>query len=232
MEYNKELVSKIDSYCTYPFAFDIYEDEEEMWWDFQIRAEKDFHASVSRGISKCCFAFDDLDYVVKKGFDGYIGYEECWEYDEDEDEDNRESYLREYYNDSCNIEYELYLDFCKDGIGKFFAETLRDGDVYIQEKVIPLDEVEDNNWDAEYDALSSAEKDYYKNLGYNYGMAYSWLYAACKCYGYEETENFLEKAENDYDFDILSDMHNGNYGYRASDNTPCILDFSGYPDED
>ena len=51
-----------------------------------------------------------------------------------------------------------------------------------------------------------------------------------KSYGEDKTFNFLEflKSDSDIARSISMDLHNENIGYRVSDGTPCIIDYSGW----
>lgn len=81
------------------------------------------------GVSKVVIVLEDC--VVKKAFSGYAN-----DWDDEAEAYLEEPEYKEYDIDFCEVEYDVYLQAVKEGVGKFFAETsLTDGmGVYKQEK--------------------------------------------------------------------------------------------------
>lgn len=182
-------------------------------------------AHYNYGVSKLAFILEAYNWVVKIPFNGY--YSASWDeekntYSEDEEEFFSFQYAMNDW-DYCNTELEKYKKAIEKGLSCFFAETKylckgkNDHPIYIQEKVIPINEDTLKRTPSKK-SLKFAKKQYYFNN--------EWLATAVDFYGMDKVVEFLDYINN-IDPEISQDLHYGNYGYRL-DGSPCLLDFSGW----
>lgn len=217
---NIKLPTKINN-ITFPSILTLEEAEEiiDKDWDY--------------GCSKLIFKPPNTSYVIKTPLTGYYS--------------NNEEYIYSDFtgatgskpNDYCNAELELYQSIKEThpNILCFFAETAYIGrnkqgkDFYAQEKVIPAFYYEDEESENStlrpseaskifvHDHICRDDKDYY-----NFDT--QWLALALDYYGINKLNELF--AYLTLDKSLSSDLHTQNYGYRVSDGSPCILDFSGF----
>ena len=124
-------------------------------------------------------------------------------------------------NDYCYAEWEYYT-LAKDvNIEMFFPETIQyctyPYHIYLQEKCI-------SEATLPFHALSKAAKEFIDSLPILDNFSYQWVYECYKWYGLEALYklHYFLKDNN------ISDFHGDNYGYRISDNSPVLIDFSGF----
>ena len=166
------------------------------------------------GASKFVIFFDD-DEVIKIPFNGYF-YEA-------EDYKTDRFCLFEIIEDYCAEEERLYNLAVEAGVEMFFAKTQYIGSTvsntpfYASERVI-----------CNYTPHPSQKSiDTLKNKYYSfqYEINSTWSAAAIEYYGEELFDKFVNFIEQNR----ISDLHNGNIGYRK-DGAPVLLDYSGYED--
>ena len=136
--------------------------------------------------------------------------------------------FRSYFDyDYCALEAEIYETLEDAGFGCFLARTkfynkCSSGWMTVQERCYHIGEKRSSKETRE--AL-----EVFKNREYNYiGMIMPMdLFGSfVEAYGLDLTLKFIQFCKES-DYNILDDLHSGNYGYRA-DGTPCIIDFSGW----
>lgn len=132
-------------------------------------------------------------------------------------------------SDYCLAEYEKYNSLKEHDLGCFVAKTsfykTVDGRrIFLQEFVTP-----------EYEIIASPKPskksdDLAKKIAKKRGFYYNktWLANCLENYGEDAVIQLFEYYRL-VDRDILSDLHDGNIGYRE-DGTPAILDFSNFKD--
>ena len=187
-------------------------------------------ADVLYGASKLVIISPKLkDFVIKIPFNGY------WSETFYEDGDNDELEWVDFYQaptddgyDYCYAEYEKYIDLKKAYLKDFVAATIfykeKDGfRIFLQEKVF-------SSYVGSKTSLSRKSMDlalkWKKERKFDLYVNAQWVAACLDYYGVKKTKKFLNYC-NEVDEDILSDCHEGNYGYRK-DGSPVLLDFSGY----
>ena len=211
-------------------------------WVQENFPEVNVNESVFHGVSKLVIdLFPREEFVIKIPFNGcYWGKwdKETEEYDafhqwcEFEYAPTPETQMA-YNWDYCNTEVEKYLDIVDKGLECFFAETKmlcsskNFYPIYIQEKVLPIREYSSSSARTpSKDSLKRAKE--IRNERTCYISNVEWLANALEFYGEELTNIFLDYLRDD---DIVGqDLHSGNYGYRVSDGSPCILDYSSWND--
>lgn len=201
---------------------------------FDLKDFGDFR--VDNGISKAVIIFDDLPFVVKVPLRGTYYREEFYNEEADEYEYSDEYNFNEYrgacdydYSDYCFDELQKTQLVIEAGFGKIVPEMewvcFKDGSsVYVQEKVLPFSTGKNKYSNPTADSVQKA-KDMDDKYGY---CALDWRASVIDFYGEDFWKSFVD-WERDNDYDILSDMHSGNYGYRL-DGTPVIFDIAGYRD--
>ena len=196
--------------------FDAAEYEDK----FSSCIQNDFY--ISCGVSKMVIVFDDLPFVMKIPFSGR------WEMDW-ENEDKFYFYpfgeaCEEDGADYCLDELSKTISIQDEGFGFFVPDMAEIGiccghNVYIQEKVKPLCDC--SKLQTTEDSLKRAKKS--RN-----SFRDDWIARVYDLYGEEVWEKFILFLE-DYEPDVLTDMHSGNYGITL-DGAPVIFDLSGFRD--
>lgn len=233
---NKNYLAKIlNMYCDNiePLYIDTCSDEiqgnlVDLFDTLDCKIKENY--SVANGATKCAIVFNNLDCVLKLPFHGTISFDEnvddepYFEYFEGVDGDNNWDYClaeRDRFNLAQNCNVDL-----------LFAQTrlIKRGTtpIYIQELCVPV------LWDCDTNKLVSQEN---RIISFKYQtqlknmdlecLQDDWLAHAISVYGQEYMDNFIYNFLSDHP-KILDDMHRGNYGYRATDGTPVIFDYSGY----
>lgn len=206
-------------------------DELEYQYDINQAIKKiDPNASLEFGMSKMVIISPKMkNFVIKIPFNGY--YSETYYLDGDNDELEWVSFYQaptEDGSDYCYAEYEKFKSLKNKGLNCFIAKTLFykeiDGiRVFLQEKVTPSFFTGGGSPSKMSTNLALKWK---KERKYFLSIDAAWVAACIDYYGKKKTEKFLNYCSNE-DEDILSDCHNGNYGYR-DDGSPALLDFSGF----
>lgn len=188
---------------------------------------------VFRGVSKVAILTKDSSYVLKIPFNGtYFSkrdYESGDDYEEFEPFNHANNQINSW--DYCETEAEAYELAEAKGLGKFFARTKRFGEtkngypVYVQEKVIPSSQIEEDN-EIPLDILKYVRR-IRNDIFWKLGCDSYWIANAIIVYGLEEVFKLCEFAEEHPQF--FSDMHDANYGYRLN-GEPVILDYSNWND--
>ncbi len=185
-------------------------------------------AKLTWGMSKMVIDSPSLDFVIKIPFNGY--YSETYYEDGDNDElewcDFYEAPTEDGY-DYCLVEFEKFKELSKRGLSLFVANTIfyreiQNFRVFLQEKVNPVFYSGDGIPSKVSKKIALKWK---KEKGYH-AIDSTWIANCIDYYGAKKTEKFLNYCYNE-DYDIISDCHNGNYGYRE-DGSPALLDFSGF----
>jgi len=124
-------------------------------------------------------------------------------------------------NDYCYAEYEYYSLARTENLGCFFPETVQyctyPYHIYLQEKCI----TESNT---KFYPLTSEQRQFINSLPILNDFSYQWLYECYNWYGI----NALYKLHQFLKYYGITDFHADNYGYRASDHSPVLIDFSGF----
>ena len=124
-------------------------------------------------------------------------------------------------NDYCYAEWEYYTLAKDANIEMFFPETIQyctyPYHIYLQEKCI-------SEATLPFHPLSKENKEFIDSLPILDNFSYQWVYECYKWYGLEA----LYKLHHFLKDNNISDFHGDNYGYRRSDNSPVLIDFSGF----
>ena len=189
------------------------------------------------GVSKAALVSEKSNWVVKIPFNSHCLYnynpeEEGYDYDKPDWYEYCDA--GEFGWNYCALELDIYEEVEAAGLGiflaetRFFCHTANNYPIYIQEKVIA-----ENSWrnsekiNPSKKSLSIAKT--IKQKSYT-RLSDKWLATAIDFYGEEKVKEFLHYI-NEVNPRMEEDLHGGNYGYRCSDGSPCLLDFSGW-DED
>lgn len=241
MEFEAKLIDKfLEVIFPLPDNFGVtsYDDiGEELDNEYEIRSalrKIDELADISYGMSKLVITSPHLHgVVIKIPFNGHYEYD-C-EYDEDEALIEEEYTWRPFCSasatdksDYCLSEYEKYMKLKSYKLNCFVAKTyfykVIDGvRIFLQEEIIP--EEDDYSEHASSKESQNIAKEW-RSEGKFWGIDSEWIANCIDEYGKEKVEQFLSYC-NHTDYDILEDMHCGNYGYREN-GTPCLLDFSNF----
>lgn len=133
----------------------------------------------------------------------------------------------------CQIEADIYQECIDDGYGYeiFLAKTKEIDELhYVQEKC----ETYGNKYDTcddNFQKKTAKDIEKYKNkLEGKHFFPSRFILDLIKSYGEDKTFDFLDFLSSDSDIarSISMDLHNDNIGYRVSDGTPCIIDYSGW----
>lgn len=217
---NIKLPTKIND-ITFPSILTFEEAEEVV--------DKDWNY----GCSKLVFKPPNASYVIKTPLTGYYSDDKEYIYSDFTGAKGSKP------NDYCNAELELYQSIKEthSDILCFFAETAYIGcnkqgkPFYAQEKVIPAFYYEDDDNEelllrpSEASKVFVADRIRHNDKDYNNFDA-QWLALALDYYGDQKLKNLFNYLASNKD--LSNDLHTQNYGYRVSDGSPCILDFSGF----
>ena len=176
------------------------------------------------GSYKMVFIPDDENFVIKIPF-------------------NKERWCRKLIDipDNCLDETKIYKRMKKRGFANFFSEVTflenyNDIPIYIQEKATTYYNTNCNR----IKNCKLSGRRYKKFLkwidkkGIDYSSNYiidipkSWWAAALRYYGFQKVKDFAEYILSE-ELDIscvCADLHGDNFGFRESDGSPCIIDFS------
>lgn len=207
-----------------------YFEEAEDWCD----EHKGIFDTFYHGVSKVAFISDNLNWVIKIPFNSYCY--DSW----DEEKNDYDMNIATWYPyceagaygwDYCALELEFYEEVKEQGLEMFLAETsffcctANDYPIYIQEKVVAENEYDSTTKKTpSQKSLSIAKTIKEKNYT---RLSNKWIATAIDFYGEDKVKEFL-KYMNDENPRMEEDLHGGNYGYRCSDGSPCLLDFSGW----
>lgn len=142
-------------------------------------------------------------------------------------------------NDYCLAEYNKYLALKEQGLDSFVAETVlhssfeKDGitfNIFVQEIVLSYMDCCDCPLPSKESSTAAKEYQDEDDLDNTVcGFTEDWVANCIDNYGEDKLNNFLTYC-CEVDPDIREDNHYANYGYRASNKTPCILDYSNFND--
>ena len=207
-----------DSNELYDFANEVYDINKE--------------AIVNHGVSKAVIIDPDLDVVIKIPFNTTFYYNanngDDLTYDPDLP-DIKENILDNF----CQIEADIYQECINEGNGYeiFLAKTKEiDNLHYVQEKCETYEDKYDI-YDDNFQEKTAKDIEKYNNkLEGKRFFPSRFILDLIKSYGEDKTFNFLEflKSDSDIARSISMDLHSENIGYRVSDGTPCIIDYSGW----
>ena len=172
--------------------------------------------SFKCGASKLVIVAEELGWAIKISFDCSEAVDEGMELD------------------YCKRELYNYNMACKKGIEKFFAEIYMVGEVdgievYLQEKLMAGDGVEEDVDQIFYDYVYASDESYFDDIEDEderrsiivedtYEMSVGERIEAI--FGFnEELIDFIETND-------INDLHSGNFGYRGSE--LVIMDYSGW----
>ena len=226
-------------YLDKPFGLLINDGEPENPIYFEELQEQildiDSGADFHFGMSKFVITAPSLgDIVIKVPFSGTYDYygDDCADNFSKNDivineGDYWYTYTPFYKQDYCQIEYKKYKALWRKNLDCFVAKTIfykkmYNTRVFIQEKVIPIDELIKSPR-ASHNSKELADEWYKKG---KINISPEWIANCLDAYGKSKVSRFLKYC-NEIDLDILEDIHTGNFGYRK-DKTPCILDYSNY----
>lgn len=226
------IYKTIDVPIDFGYYFEDGEDSRELY-DFATEVYNiNQKAVVTHGISKAVIIDPDLDVVVKVPFNTTFYYNTDNGDDLTYDPDLPD--IKEEIKDNfCQIEADIYQECVDEGYGYeiFLAKTKEvDNLHYIQEKCETYgDKYDTYNEDFQKKTAKDIEK--YKNkLEGKRFFPSRFILDLIKAYGEDRTFNFLDFLDSDSDLAryISMDLYESNIGYRVSDGTPCIIDYSGW----
>ena len=124
-------------------------------------------------------------------------------------------------NDYCYAEYEYYSLAHEARLDSFFPETIQyctyPYHIYLQEKCV-------SETNTPFLPISKKERELIESLHILNDFSYQWISACYHWYGKTglyDLHSFLNKYK-------ITDFHSDNYGYRISDMSPVLIDFSGF----
>ena len=209
--------------------FDDFEDEIK-----DVLYAEGIEATFSQGASKFVIIPADSDYVIKIPFT-FCGDESDVEYYENNNKDDDDDWDDDAHPFRCNYcdeedriyeeaeEWEVEDAFSELGMVKT-TNTMQC--FYIQEKVVPIGDLYDCNFTkvkSPIDISKKTEEEYSKLDHWN-SLNPTFVKAMIEFFGIDfvmQFDDFLAACE-------VSDLHDGNYGFRVSDNKPVIFDYGGY----
>ena len=219
--------------------------------DFIEDIYETYDAHTASGASKLCIIPRAGEYVIKLPFRGEIYYDEsgdaCLHHFAYAVTENRWDYCRaelDLYNKAADAGFAIFLAKTKE-----FGTTKSGHPMYIQEKVNVYGDcrhkykkdISDNAKSKTATVLEKYRDRYMHNrrndemieedfIGYTFAeTGETFLSYLIDAYSYENVAKFAKWVyENARE--IAEDLHWGNIGFRESDGTPCLLDFSGYYD--
>ena len=175
------------------------------------------------GASKVCIPYAGV--VFKTSFSGY-----AYDYDYETSDWYDEPIFEDWDTDYCQVEYEIYKRAIKEGVGVFFAETLRLTDkVYVQEESDEIfSDFLDNNDVSPHSLNGFSTEDIAIYASDNGILRLKTILGTTvfryflDCYSIQELQkltNFIEK----YD---INDLHASNLGWF--DGKIKFFDFCGF----
>lgn len=225
-----------------PEQFGIFTEEEDCSYSFDNFCDEvvavNNKANIRHGVSKAVVIDPECTYVLKAGFNGSFYYH----YSDNIDDENYEEEFEPFFSHEnyCEYEHYIYEEMKKRGFAEFFARVVPvpNTPYYTQERCNPYSNSEqcrydhfcDKNYDSRYNKERTQYEKYKKSSGKIYTCFYdslNFVYDLFKTYGEEKTTDFLNFLQKEK-FGISQDMHTGNFGYRLSDGTPCLIDYSGW----
>ena len=238
MTFNGKLINDIlEAIGPLPerFGLEIEDDEptEPIFYEEICSAihDVDEEAYVRFGMSKMVIISPNIgDVVIKIPFNG------CFFVEYDEDDQCNSSWSPFIWSpaagsksDYCLAEWQKFKRLKTYGLDCFVAKTyfyreLCGTRIFLQERVIPLDDVVSEHH-ASAHSLDVAKQWYYNGKS---DIEPDWLAVCLDKYHQSKVERFLHYCSN-IDLDILEDLHDSNIGYRIN-GTPCILDYSNFAD--
>ena len=207
--------------------FDDFEDEVR-----DVLYAEGIEATFSQGASKFVIVPADSDYVIKIPFN-FCGDEEDVEYYENSDEED--NFYGDYHPFHCNYcdeedriyeeaeDWEVEDAFSELGVVKT-TNTMQC--FYIQEKVVPLCDLYEDNFTKVKSPIKISEdtEERYSKFDHWNSLNPTFVKAMIEFFGID----FVMQFDNFLDTCGVSDLHDGNYGFRVSDNKPVIFDYGGY----
>lgn len=221
------------------FGYNIKDDNDDNVYYCVQPLFKTKKVQYAKGVTKMCLIPPTGNWVMKVPFQGE--YVPVWNDDIEDYEDDFafESYCGAENGTPNHWNYCLSEVYCYDlaeegGVSEFFAREEYFGEVatssketlpcYVQEKCYTVRDV----WD--HDAPQASEDSLKKvasNEKYRYcNFCNEWLATAIDYYGEEKVLALLKFLDEHYW--MSGDFHEGNYGYRASDNSPVLIDYTGF----
>lgn len=227
------------------------DDDNPIIENFGEEIYSQYYSEWRCGASKMCIIPSEGDMVIKLPFRGTMYYDdEGNPYIEKFENSGSESCAWNY----CLAEVELYNKAAAAGFECFLAKTeaygktYNDHPMYIQEKVEVYEdgasfskEVSEGSGEKSktimqsyrnyiHHSTSTEEMSREQLIGWTFAEAGEYFIASLiDAYGYDKVADFSAwvflNARN-----IAIDLHWGNIGYRKSDGTPCLLDFTGFFD--
>ena len=224
------------------FGYDIDNDEYESIDEALDDVFSHHKVQFAKGVSKLCIIPEEANWVVKVPFEGFIQH--WYDFDNNGNEESHEEFC---YNmgagnsrnewDYCLTEVEYY-ELAKDNnIADFFAKAecfgeCRNGSyktlpAYIQEKCITISDLSYED-DKKYAPSENSLKRINSSQKYDSKcFDKNWMASAIDFYGEEKLDelfSFLKEHPQ------ISDFHWANYGYRISDGSPVLIDYTGWHD--
>jgi hypothetical protein len=249
----KYILECLDKYCTFG---GITSDTFYEMVVVPLKSNQCFNNwTWDNGASKGVLIFKELDYVIKIPFEGQGEYNESHYEDEDGnwiwEEDSRwnsnlmKVHSEELFDEFCGAIYgneedsrwnycavEAFLsNFAKiAGLEQCFAITECIGQanghpIYAQEKCCIFSEASSTTNREKYRNRSKTDYDSLKEVRERvdfWGIDDDWVLDFLIYWGEEIFKKFVAFI---FEYDI-SDLHNGNIGYRKG--VPCLVDYSGY----
>ena len=237
LKYNKAAVDELIE-AIYPYLNEYFEETTPL---YSAVENFDHDAQLYHGVSKIAIECPQFNGVVvkisKRGQYFIMDREDGQDYEwapficakDGADGD-----------DYCLAEYNKYLALKEQGLDSFVAETVlhssfeKDGvifNIFVQEMVLSYVDCYDYPIPSKESCTAAKEYQNEDDLVENVvcGFAEDWIANCIDYYGQDKLNDFLTYC-CEIDPDIREDNHEANYGYRVSNKTPCILDYSNFND--
>lgn len=171
-----------------------------------------FDITLHTGVTKCVLDLKNQNFVIKLPFLYYCDTEE-------------DVFALEGApfggSDYCYAEWQYFIFAHRDKVDMFFPDTVQyctaPYPIYLQEKCISM-----LNFPKR--PLSIEQKEIIKPFRHILSFSDTWLFSCYKWYG----ASALYRLASFLTANNISDFHKDNYGYRLSDHSPVLIDFSGF----
>ena len=213
LDYDKR--NKLLNHFSCNYDKDISEDAFELYEYLRY-----FYPNISyfHGLTRMAIIIPDCKYIIKVPFRGVY----------------KENKFFKFEKNYCEQECRNYNELSSCGLEKFFAETaclnLNGYTFELQEKCLPWKEFQHNVSKTDMEKAIKLKKKFI-TFNADINLPYVFIAELIKVYGENEVKNLFTEATF-YNPDLLKDMNVENFGFRVSDGTPCIFDFSSFEKND
>lgn len=217
---------------------EVFCNEDYMEFEDEMRDvlwAEGIEATFSQGASKFVIVPADSDYVIKIPFN-FCGDEDDAEYCRTHDGYDEYEECHPFHCNYCDEETEIYEKAKDWEIEDAFSELdmIRTTNTmqwfYVQEKVVPICDLYEENFTkikSPINISKDSEEKYRKFNCDDSSLNPTFVKAMIEFFGIDFVKQFMDFL---YDCNV-SDLHDGNYGFRLSDGKPVLFDYGGYHEQ-